>query len=272
MGIITDAVVTYFFSGGPIRSATADAASAREAMRTADEKADIATEALQRGPVARPSGKRSSRVRRRPPVDHEFCFFYSHEAAAEMDLRAHDQIRGAWFESVESFCDVLINALGRLFPKESRPRVIVRCRTKSNVQAVAAELFRRGLTVVAVHERFGVAHGTHLRRRVPNPEVEEAQFWVHQNKLIEGVDDPRFRLVAFFEPFSSERAFVQQIGRVLRNPGQKACLGCCVRQRQSSGRGLLHGPLNPYSRSRPQADGLPRFQPGGPLPVRHLLE
>jgi hypothetical protein len=45
-----------------------------------------------------------------------------------------------------------------------------------------------------------------------------------------------------------------------------------LRRRQSSERGLLHGPLNPHSRSRPQADGPARFQPGGPLPVRHLLE
>jgi hypothetical protein len=57
---------------------------------------------------------------------------------------------------------------------------------------------------------------------VYHPDVEDAQFWVHQNKLIEGIDDSRFRLVAFFEPFSSERAFVQQVGRVLRNPGLKA--------------------------------------------------
>ena len=41
MGIITGAIVTYFFSGGTIRSATDDAASAREAMRKAAEQADI---------------------------------------------------------------------------------------------------------------------------------------------------------------------------------------------------------------------------------------
>ena len=46
VGIITGAVVTYFFSRGSIRSVTADAASAREATQKATEKADIATEAL----------------------------------------------------------------------------------------------------------------------------------------------------------------------------------------------------------------------------------
>jgi superfamily II DNA or RNA helicase len=155
-------------------------------------------------------------------VDDEFCFFYSHEAAETDRFVRTVRFESHEFETVPGFCDGLVNAWERLFPKEPRPRVIVRCRTKNGVQAVAAELVRRGLTVVAVHERFEGADGTYLRRRVPNPDIENAQFWVHQNKLIEGVDDPRFRLVAFFEPFSSERAFVQQVGRVLRNPGQKA--------------------------------------------------
>lgn len=155
-------------------------------------------------------------------VDDDFCFFYSHEDAEKDRFVRTIRFEAHEFDSVESFCSGLIIAWERLFPKEPRPRVIIRCRTKNNVQAVAAELARRGLTVVGVHERFEVADGSLLRRRVPSPEVEEAQFWVHQNKLIEGVDDPRFRLVAFYEPFSSERAFVQQVGRVLRNPGRKA--------------------------------------------------
>jgi superfamily II DNA or RNA helicase len=155
-------------------------------------------------------------------VDDEFCFFYSHEEAEKDRFVRTIRFEAHEFDSVESFCGGLINAWERLFPREPRPRVIVRCRTKNSVQAVAAELARRGQAVIAVHERFEVADRAVLRRRVPNPEVEQAQFWVHQNKLIEGVDDPRFRLVAFFEPFSSERAFVQQVGRVLRNPGRKA--------------------------------------------------
>lgn len=151
-------------------------------------------------------------------VDEESCFFYSHEQAERDRFVRRVRLEAHKFDSVTSFCDGLIDAWQRLFPREPRPRVIVRCRTKNSVQAVAAELARRGVSVVGIHERFEVANGTQLRRRVPNPDVESVQFWVHQNKLIEGIDDPRFRLVAFFEPFSSERAFVQQVGRVLRNP------------------------------------------------------
>ena len=73
---------------------------------------------------------------------------------------------------------------------------------------------------MAIHEGFQSAGpDAVLQRRVPKePEAEAAQFWVHQHKLTEGIDAAQFRMVAFYEPFSSERAFVQQVGRVLRNP------------------------------------------------------
>lgn len=46
----------------------------------------------------------------------------------------------------------------------------------------------------------------------------KATFWVHQFKLLEGIDDPRFQLLALFSELRSVRAFVQQVGRVIRNP------------------------------------------------------
>jgi hypothetical protein len=41
---------------------------------------------------------------------------------------------------------------------------------------------------------------------------------VHQHKLLEGVDGPSFRALAFYGVLGSARALVQQIGRVIRNP------------------------------------------------------
>ena len=155
-------------------------------------------------------------------IDKSFRFFYSH-AEAEKDRF----VRGVRFETQEfdslpSFCDGLVRAWKRLFPRIPRPRVIVRCRTKHEIQSVTTALDRLGVSAIGVHERFESADGTQFRRSVPIPEEESAQFWVHQNKLIEGIDDPAFRLVAFFEPLTNERALIQQIGRVLRNPGRKA--------------------------------------------------
>jgi hypothetical protein len=53
------------------------------------------------------------------------------------------------------------------------------------------------------------------------PLENDATFWVHQFKLTEGLDNADFCLLAFFEPFANARGLVQQVGRVLRNPGLK---------------------------------------------------
>lgn len=44
----------------------------------------------------------------------------------------------------------------------------------------------------------------------------DAQFWIHQNKLMEGIDDPTFVAVGIFDLMGNARQLVQQIGRVTR--------------------------------------------------------
>jgi len=97
-------------------------------------------------------------------------------------------------------------------------RVIVRCETKERVADMVGALHSLRKSVVGVHERFTPTDGPLLRRTVPAVDECDAQFWVHQNKLIEGIDDPRFKVLAFYDSLSKDRAIVQQIGRVLRNP------------------------------------------------------
>jgi superfamily II DNA or RNA helicase len=155
-------------------------------------------------------------------VDEAHCFFYSHEQAEEDRFLRRVKFRHHEFDSVRTFCDGLVHFYEEQFAGNRKPRVIVRCLTKNSVQAVTRELLRRGIPAIGIHERFTRADGPDLVHRVPNPEEEtERHFWVHQNKLIEGIDDPAFQIIAFFQPFGSERAFVQQVGRVLRNPKQK---------------------------------------------------
>ena len=76
--------------------------------------------------------------------------------------------------------------------------------------------------MIGIHETFGKSDGKQFVKEVPDPSIETAQFWVHQNKLLEGVDDPAFRLIAIFGRFTNARNLVQQVGRVIRNPGLKA--------------------------------------------------
>lgn len=44
----------------------------------------------------------------------------------------------------------------------------------------------------------------------------DATFWIHQNKLMEGVDDPTFVALGIFDLMGNARQLVQQIGRVTR--------------------------------------------------------
>lgn len=44
----------------------------------------------------------------------------------------------------------------------------------------------------------------------------DAKFWIHQNKLMEGIDDPSFVAVAIFDLMGNARQLVQQIGRATR--------------------------------------------------------
>ena len=44
----------------------------------------------------------------------------------------------------------------------------------------------------------------------------DAQFWIHQFKLMEGIDDPSFVAVAIHDLMGNARQLVQQIGRITR--------------------------------------------------------
>ena len=151
----------------------------------------------------------------------EYTYQYSHQEAEDERYLRSVEFDTLAYDSPTSFCDGLLAAIDSRLGQYAQAKVIVRCATKNSVQLIAAELARRGSSVVAAHEGFrGDGLPDIYRSQVPDPAVEKFQFWVHQNKLTEGLDSAEFRMIAFYEPFRSERAFVQQIGRVLRNPGQ----------------------------------------------------
>lgn len=112
----------------------------------------------------------------------------------------------------------------------SIPRIIVRCDTANSIVAVqkalCAALKRdkipicRMEQVIGIHETFTNQAGDNRYTNPPNPSdnAYDAVFWIHQYKLVEGIDNSEFCSVAFYEPFKNARSLVQQIGRVIRNP------------------------------------------------------
>jgi superfamily II DNA or RNA helicase len=158
-------------------------------------------------------------------VDSVHIYPYSHRKAVEERFIREVQFHETNFKmTAESFVKELLDFYNGPF-RRSRPsavknhRVIVRCQTDAEVNEVAAVLKERGESVVAIHERFTDEEENYIQD-VPETDAENATFWVHQNKLIEGIDDPRFSLVAIYGPFTNARSLVQQVGRVLRNPSR----------------------------------------------------
>ena len=110
---------------------------------------------------------------------------------------------------------------GRWFNDEGAiPKVMVRADDLDTLELLQAEIDRVFDTgSVLVHDRAKktdqnphrfVAVSSAIRAR------EGAQFWVHQSKLMEGIDDPSFVAVAIFDLMGNARQLVQQIGRATR--------------------------------------------------------
>ncbi len=98
------------------------------------------------------------------------------------------------------------------------PRLIIRCSTAAEIRNVAIAVRAAGISYVAIHDAFSDRGENDEYKSVPTPDATEACVWIHQNKLLEGLDDSRFQAVALYRPLRTIRQLVQQIGRVVRNP------------------------------------------------------
>ena len=104
--------------------------------------------------------------------------------------------------------------------EDAIPKVMVRADDLDTLESLQAEIDRVFDTQsVLVHDRAKktvqkpnrfTSVSTAIRAR------EDAQFWVHQSKLMEGIDDPSFVAVAIFDLMGNARQLVQQIGRATR--------------------------------------------------------
>jgi superfamily II DNA or RNA helicase len=95
-------------------------------------------------------------------------------------------------------------------------RAIICCNNMATVKTVTNRLRRTGINALGIHDRFGEERRACLKKDTPDPHAVDFEVWVHQNKLTEGLDDKRFRIVAILNRIRTDRKLIQQIGRVLR--------------------------------------------------------
>jgi len=141
----------------------------------------------------------------------------------DQDLTAADR------SAIQTFASQLLQlapslTIGR--PKGSK--IIVRAASWSALAALQPLLAGSGQAdAVLVHDqvRKDENRKAHPMRFVTVKRAQEAAgdatFWLHQTKLLEGIDDPTFVAVAILDDFTNDRQLIQQVGRVLRSTDAK---------------------------------------------------
>jgi len=151
-----------------------------------------------------------------------YGYSYTYQQAVEATiLRQVEFVAREHTDDPQKFIEDVLDFYDHRFAGHGdAPRVIIRCERRATIRQIAAVLEQHGRTYVAIHEGFSDTTG-HPRERktVPDPTGESATFWIHQFKLMEGIDDARFQVLALFEPLGTARQLVQQVGRIIRNPG-----------------------------------------------------
>lgn len=161
-------------------------------------------------------------------IEHEFCTSQNFLRSIEiLEVSANPYNAGTYLTS-------LLSSLKKIEPEISRqgilnPKVIIRCENADDIKKIVNGLLKLKKRVIGIHENFKNLLG--FTSKVPiSDEQDKYDFFVHQFKLIEGIDNPDFCVVSIFSDFKSTRLLIQQIGRVLRNPqrlpNQKAYLFC----------------------------------------------
>lgn len=129
--------------------------------------------------------------------------------------------------AIAQFVDILHRELparltrsARWFRDDEQPKVMVRGDDLETLYLLQSEVDRVFDTQsVLIHDRAKSTPDNPLRftsvsaARRAQP---TATFWIHQNKLMEGIDDPTFVAVGIFDLMSNARQLVQQIGRTTR--------------------------------------------------------
>ena len=109
----------------------------------------------------------------------------------------------------------------------TNPKIIIHANARAKLELLQDEI-ERTTSDRALIIHHGVVKNDDVRLRYDS--VKKAQsnnknvavrYWLHQTKLLEGVDDPSFIAVAIYDVFGNARQLVQQIGRALRSSDKR---------------------------------------------------
>lgn len=161
-------------------------------------------------------------------IDDEHIYFLPFsEAVNEAIIRGVTIDEQDLSEDIHMFARQVVAERDRLVAEgifQADSKVIVRAASEGTVSdlfdAFVEALKGREEGVLAMHNTFTDSGkpGMERRKHVPPLRKRTEKFLIHQFMLVEGIDDPACTILAIYEPFSSTRMLVQQIGRLTRQP------------------------------------------------------
>ncbi len=127
--------------------------------------------------------------------------------------------------------------------KIQKPKAIIRCETHAQISKIVNYLnnlpddiksqitnnpkLKKRKIAIGIHDQFTNENKNLNKKSITEKyffhsvnnsqdKYPEAIFWVHQFKLLEGIDDKSYIMLGIYAPFSNSRSLVQQIGRIIR--------------------------------------------------------
>ncbi|MBO0590484.1 DEAD/DEAH box helicase family protein [Cellulophaga sp. E16_2] len=116
----------------------------------------------------------------------------------------------------KKFVQVILKEFKIIKGKHPKSRLIIRCDDYQSILKISNALDNLGETFISIHEQFDQTKYTWGFKNIPAIN-SKSDIWIHQYKLLEGIDDPNFRMLATYNPIKNSRQLIQQIGRILRN-------------------------------------------------------
>ncbi|MFB5545249.1 DEAD/DEAH box helicase [Bacillus cereus] len=156
-------------------------------------------------------------------ISEDYFYNYSlyqateEERVREIQFKIINQYEATREAKIEEFINNIIE-LREQYIKENdfEPKVIIRFASFNDIKLAHYFLKNNEENVIAIHERFKeTKEDSTLYQNVPQ-DKNDAIYWLHQNKLVEGIDNSEFAILGIYQAFDNARSLIQQIGRIIR--------------------------------------------------------
>ena len=152
-----------------------------------------------------------------------------HSQSEDSDTTAPIALSKGAHDAVREFVALLIGDLPTIINNAktytNQPRIMLRAASFEALELLQSEIDTRlGELSVLIHDRVkkdDVARRQFRTVRSAGKNCDTARFWLHQSKLLEGIDDPRYVALGIVDGFANSRQLVQQIGRAIRSTDAK---------------------------------------------------